>query len=189
MSVKSICVFCGSSFGNNKLYREKTETLGRLLAAKGINLVYGGGAVGLMGVLAEAVMNNSGTVTGVIPELISGKVEHINLTRNIVTKDMHERKKTMYELADGFIALPGGIGTVEELSEVYTWQQLGYHNKPVSLYNINGFFDGFTGFLDHAVNEGFIKQVHRNRLIISDEPENLFYQLDNYSGETIDKWS
>ena len=189
MQIKSLCVFCGSSFGNDPVYREKAVELGLFLAEKDIRLVYGGGGVGLMGVLAETVYKNGGRVTGIIPKLIHGKVESIPITETIITDDMHQRKQKMYELSDAFTAMPGGIGTIEEISEVYTWQQLGYHNKPVSLYNIDNFFNNFLNFLDDSVDSGFIKSVHRQRLITSDSPSELFEELEKYDGKTIDKWS
>ena len=189
MKIKSICVFCGSSFGNSDLYRIKTEELGRYIAEQNIRLVYGGGGVGLMGVLAETVMNNGGKVTGVIPELIHGKVKELELTETIITEDMHERKKIMYSLADAFIALPGGIGTLEEIAEIYTWQQLGYHTKAVSLFNVNGYFDFLYRYLQQGCSEGFIKDVHLNRLIIEDDTAKLLNAIDRYDEQTIDKWS
>ena len=189
MQIRSLCVFCGSSFGSSSAYRDKTIELGRYLAEKDITLIYGGGGVGLMGVLAGTVIDSGGRAVGVIPELINGKVEHIEGVETIITDDMHSRKQKMYELSDAFAALPGGIGTVEELSEVFTWQQLGYHSKAVSLYNINNFYDGFIEFLGTACIEGFLKEVHRSRLIVEDNPRKLLHSLENFSGGTVDKWS
>ncbi len=189
MQIKSLCVFCGSSFGTDEIYSRKTIELAQIISGSGINLVYGGGGVGLMGLLAESVISGGGMVTGVIPELIHGKVKNLPVSELIITSDMHERKKKMYELSDGFIALPGGIGTLEELTEIYTWQQLGYHRKPVGLLNINGFYDNFLSFLDIAVNSGFLKDVHRKRMLIGNEPAELIEKMHNYSGENVDKWS
>lgn len=189
MKIKSICVFCGSSFGNDKRYNEKTKVFGEYLAEKRISLIYGGGAAGLMGVLAGSVLDNGGYVIGVIPELIYSKVKHLRLSETIITEDMHSRKKVMYEKSDAFTALPGGIGTIEEISEVFTWQQLGYHSKAVSLYNINGFFNNFTAFLDSVNEQGFLKDIHRGRLIVESEPDDLINKLECYKGGTIDKWS
>ena len=189
MQIKTLCVFCGSSFGNDEIYRKKANELGRYLAEKKIRLVYGGGYVGLMGELASSVIESGGEVTGVIPELIHGKVKSIPLTETIITADMHERKQKMYDISDAFTAMPGGIGTLEEISEVFTWQQLGYHEKPVSLYNINNFYEDFISFLDKSVKSGFIRDVHRERLIIENSPQVLISQLENFEGKTIDKWS
>ena len=173
----------------NDIYRKKTIEFGEYIADKDLTLLYGGGAAGLMGVLAKSVLNAGGKVIGVIPELIYPKVDHLPLTETIITEDMHSRKRIMYEKSDAFTALPGGIGTIEELSEIFTWQQLGYHTNPVSLYNINGFFDNFLSFLSHAHNEGFIKEIHRNRLISESDHKVLFSKLDEYDGKIIDKWS
>ena len=142
-----------------------------------------------MGVLAESVLENSGEVTGIIPELIYSKVGHLPLTETIITSDMHERKRIMYEKADAFTALPGGIGTLEEISEIYTWQQLGYHSKAVSLYNINGFFDYFNSFIKHSSEEGFLKAIHLSRLIIENKPEELINRIESFDEITVDKWS
>lgn len=142
-----------------------------------------------MGILAERMLARGRGVTGVIPEMIHSKVSNLPLTETIVTPDMHSRKKMMYEKSDCFIALPGGIGTIEEISEAFTWQQLGYHSKAVSLYNIDNFFDHFSKFLESAGAAGFIKNVHLQRLIIESQPEALFDELESYCGSTIDKWS
>ncbi|MDC7228616.1 MAG: TIGR00730 family Rossman fold protein [Spirochaetales bacterium] len=189
MRINSLCVFCGSSFGNERVYREKTIELGRYLGQNRIRLVYGGGGVGLMGALAGAVLEAGGEVTGVIPELIFTKVKNLPVTETIVTGDMHERKSRMYEMSDAFTALPGGIGTIEELSEVFTWQQLGYHSKAVSVFDINDFYKNFLGFLNNASSAGFIKNVHLKRLIVENDPASLIKELESYDGKTIDKWS
>ncbi len=189
MIIRSLCVFCGSSFGTETVYGEKTREFGKYLAERKITLIYGGGAAGLMGVLAEAVLDNGGSVIGIIPEMIYKKVEHLPLTETIITEDMHSRKRMMYDKSDAFTALPGGIGTIEEISEIYTWQQLGYHRKAVSLYNINNFYYKFAEFLDSACDMGFIKEIHRNRLIIEQDAEKLIEKIENYSEETVDKWS
>lgn len=188
MEISSICVFCGSSSGESEIYAEKTIELGRYLASENIRLIYGGGSAGLMGKLANAVMQSGGKVTGIIPELIKNKIKSPNLTQTIVTADMHERKKIMYDKSDAFIALPGGIGTLEELSEVFTWQQLGYHTKAVSIYNINGFFNDLVSFLTHSVAEGFLKQIHLDRLIVEEQPEQLLNRIRNFKETTVDKW-
>ncbi|MDC7127141.1 MAG: TIGR00730 family Rossman fold protein [Spirochaetales bacterium] len=189
MEIKSICVFCGSSLGANSEYSEQAEKLGKYLAENKITLIYGGGSIGIMGRISQAVMNNGGKVIGVIPELINDKVEHDNITETIVTKDMHSRKKKMYDLSDAFIALPGGIGTIEEISEIFTWQQIGYHAKAVGLLNINSYYDKFLSFLDNVVSNGFMKDIHRQRLLCSNNIENLFSLINNFDGMTISKWS
>jgi uncharacterized protein (TIGR00730 family) len=159
--MKRICVFCGANAGNNPRYRAEAEQLGRLLAARGIELVYGAGNIGLMGAVADACLEAGGTVIGVIPEALMGKevagrpVDHRALTRIEVVDSMHTRKARMAELADGFIALPGGFGTFEEFCEVLTWGQLGFHTKPMGLLNVNGFYDPLLALFDHAVSEGF----------------------------------
>ena len=189
MKINTVCVFCGSSIGSGQIYSDETLKLADCLAESGKSLVYGGGGAGLMGVLAQRMLDKGGSVTGVIPEMIHTKVKALPLTETIVTPDMHSRKKIMYDLADCFIAMPGGIGTLEEISEVYTWQQLGYHTKAVSLYNINNFFKYFSAFLENAEHAGFIKNVHRRRLIIESEPDVLLEKLESYDGQTVDKWS
>lgn len=184
-----ICIFCGSSFGNSSIYQEKVNELGTFLANKNIELVYGGGNVGLMGEISRAVLAQGGRVTGVIPEVIYHNVEHIELTELYVVKNMHERKAKMYELADGFIALPGGIGTLEELAEVMTWYQIGYHQKPIGIYNIDGFYNGLTDTFGHMIREGFLKKEYIDSLVIADEPESLLEKMANQEMNTINKWT
>ena len=184
-----MCIFCGSSSGKEPAYARETLKLADFLVAGGISVVYGGGGAGLMGILARRMMERGGSVSGVIPSLIHSKVSDIQLSETILTDDMHQRKSIMYDMSDAFTALPGGIGTIEEISEAYTWQQLGYHSKPVSLYNINGYFNRFTAFLEHSVSQGFIKKIHFDRLIVEKEPEALMNRLESYSGDTVDKWS
>ena len=186
--IKRVCVFCGSSFGKNDAYREKVQELGKYLVSKDIELVYGGGNVGLMGELARTVLENGGRAIGVIPKKIYEKVEHIELTELHIVDGMHERKAKMYELADGFIALPGGIGTIEELSEVFTWYQLGYHKKPIGILNINNFYELFNAFLDHMVEEGFIKEKHRNVMLIDEAPDKLIEKMLSHEIVSMDKW-
>jgi uncharacterized protein (TIGR00730 family) len=164
--IRSLCVYCGSSTGNDAAYVNAARALGAQLAERGLSLVYGGGHVGLMGVIADAVLAAGGEVTGVIPSaLMSAEVGHEQLTKLHVVKDMHERKAMMAELADGFIAMPGGIGTLEELFEVMTWLQLGYHAKPVGVLNVLGFYDGLLAFLDQQRDAGFLRAEHRELLI------------------------
>lgn len=177
--IKNIAVFSASSNGNNPLYIEEAKKLGEALARHHIGLVYGGGNRGIMGVLAHSVYDNHGSVLGVLPttlnvdKVTSGSV----MTELIVTPDMHTRKKTMYERADAFIAFPGGIGTIEEISEIYTWRQLGLTNKNLGLYNINNYWDSYIALLDNGVKEGFISPLVRDILIISSNPEEMIDKL------------
>lgn len=184
-----LCIFLGSSLGHNPIYAETARSFGTLLAARGIGLVYGGGSVGLMGTLADAVLAAGGEAIGVIPDALQAlEVDHPNLTALHVVRTMHDRKAMMAELADGFIAMPGGIGTFEELFEVWTWAQLGYHDKPCGLLDVNHFYSGMTGFLDHVVEEGFLKPAHRNMLLIDDDPDRLLDRIGNYHEPPHDKW-
>jgi uncharacterized protein (TIGR00730 family) len=176
--VRRICVFCGSSPGARPAYSEAAAELGGLLADEGIGLVYGGAAVGLMGVLADSVIDAGGEVTGVIPEaLMEREIGHPRVSDLRVVGSMHERKALMAELADAFVALPGGLGTLEELAEVYTWAQLGLHAKPLGLLDVEDYFAGLVGFLDHAVAEGFVSEQNRARLMVEREPRALLERL------------
>jgi uncharacterized protein (TIGR00730 family) len=178
-----VCVFCGSSYGAEPVYREAAASLGLALARAGIGVVYGGGKVGLMGVLADAALDAGGEVIGVIPRLLFEKeIAHDKLTSLRVVGSMHERKALMSDLADGgFIALPGGLGTLEELFEVWTWGQLGYHGKPVALLNVAGFYDPLLAFLDGVVRRRFIHAEHRAMLLVGDEPEEVLARLRAYA--------
>lgn len=187
--LKKLCVFCGSSLGASEEYKMKAVQLGRLLADKGIELIYGGGNVGIMGELSRAVLENGGRVTGVIPQVIYENVNHIELTELIIVNNMHERKAKMYDLADGFIALPGGIGTLEELAEVMTWYQIGYHAKPIGIYNVNGYYEGLLTFLEHSITEGFLKREYIDHLITEDEPTTLLEKMEKQEMKLINKWS
>ncbi len=159
--MKSICVYCGSSFGASPDYADAARALAKAMVDDNIALVYGGGNVGLMGVIADEVMRLGGEATGVIPSaLMEKEVGHRTLTRLHVVKDMHERKAMMAELSEGFIAMPGGIGTLEELFEVLTWSQLGFHNKPIGLLNVQGFYDDLIRFMQHLVTQGFLRTEH-----------------------------
>ncbi len=179
--VNSLCVYCGSATGHDPAHAMATRLLGQQMAERHIALVYGGGHVGLMGILADAVLDAGGRVTGVIPHaLMDSEVGHDKLTTLLIVKDMHERKARMAELADGFIALPGGIGTLEELFEVWTWLQLGYHEKPVGLLNVQGFYDGLLGFLDHQEQAGFLRNEHRSLLIDDAEPSKLLDRVTQF---------
>jgi uncharacterized protein (TIGR00730 family) len=184
-----LCVFLGSSPGRLPIYAAAARSFGTLLAARGIGLVYGGGSVGLMGVLADAVLAAGGEAIGVIPDALQAlEVDHPRLTALHVVRTMHERKALMAELADGFIAMPGGIGTFEELFEVWTWAQLGYHNKPCGLLDVNGFYRGMAGFIDHVVAEGFLKPAQREMLLVDDKPERLLDRMLGYHETPHDKW-
>ncbi|MFB9761477.1 LOG family protein [Ectobacillus funiculus] len=186
--LKKICVFCGSSFGKNGKYIDDVRLLGKTLAACDIELIYGGGNVGLMGELARSVLEQGGKVTGIIPKKIYENVNHVELTNLIVVEHMHDRKAKMYEMADAFIALPGGIGTLEELAEVMTWQQIGYHSKPVALFNMHGYYDGFMQLLSNMEEEGFLKKQYIENLVINDEPVSLLEQLGEKEISKMNKW-
>jgi len=176
---RRICVFTGSRHGLSPEYREAATTLGRELVARDYGLVYGGGNVGLMTVIADAVLELSGDVTGVIPNsLVSKEVAHLGLSDLRIVDSMHERKALMAELSDGFIAMPGGIGTMEEFFEVLSWAQLGLHEKPCALLNVAGYYDPLVQFIDHAVAQDFIKPKHRALLIVESEPRRLLDRLD-----------
>ncbi|TWB22569.1 hypothetical protein FBZ89_103192 [Nitrospirillum amazonense] len=187
--MKRLCVFCGSSPGFDPQYLEAARGLGRALAGAGIGLVYGGASVGLMGAVADAALEAGGPVIGVIPESLKKKeIAHAGLTDLRVVASMHERKALMAELSDGFIALPGGIGTFEELFEVWTWAQLGHHQKPCAIYNVAGFYDGLTAFLDGVVASGFMKQNHRDMLVTADTAAALLDKLRAYQPPAVTKW-
>ncbi|MFE1602984.1 TIGR00730 family Rossman fold protein [Methylobacterium sp. ID0610] len=184
-----LCVFCGSSDGAAPLYREGAQALGRHLARSGVGLVYGGGKVGLMGAVADAALEAGGEVIGVMPRpLVEKEIGHAGLTTLHVVGSMHERKAMMADLADGFVALPGGLGTFEELFEVWTWAQLGYHPKPVSLLNVGGFYDGLLAFLDHVVGQGFVREPHRAMLICAQDPAELLTRIRAYEPPRVVKW-
>ena len=192
--MKSICVFCGSNAGNQPIYRSEAEKLGRLLAARGIELVYGGGNIGLMGAVADACLEAGGTVVGVIPQALMGKevagrpVDHRTLTRLEVVDSMHTRKARMAELAEGFIALPGGFGTFEEFCEILTWGQLGFHGKPMGLLNVNGFYDPLLAMFDRAVADGFLRLQNRAMALADRDIEGLLAAMAAYRAEPVSKW-
>ncbi len=188
--LKRICVFAGSSTGVRPGYRTAAEALGRALAACGINLVYGGGRVGLMGVLADAVLASGGHVTGVIPHALAAReVAHLGLTDLRVVGSMHERKALMADLADGFIALPGGWGTLDELFEILTWGQLGLHQKPCGLLNADGYFDRLLSFVDHSIDEGFVRREYRRMIAVAESPDALIDTLASYEPPLVEKWT
>lgn len=176
--MKSIAVYCGASLGADSVYADAARGLARALVEHNIGLVYGGGKVGLMGVIADEVLRLGGDATGVIPKhLVEREVGHAGLTRLFVVKDMHERKAMMSDLAEGFIAMPGGMGTLEELFEMVTWAQLGIHAKPIGLLNVNGFYDGLASFIDHLVGTGFVRPAHAELLMRDADPDALIRRL------------
>ncbi|MCP9338420.1 LOG family protein [Stutzerimonas xanthomarina] len=190
MSLRSICVFCGASTGKSPIYRDAAVALGQLLAANSIRLIYGGGAVGLMGVVADAVMEADGEVIGIIPQsLKDAEVGHQGLTRLEVVDGMHARKARMAELSDAFIALPGGLGTLEELFEVWTWAQLGYHQKPLGLLDVDRFYSKLSDFLDHLVDEGFVRAPYRDMLQRSESPQALLKLMTDWTPIDKARWA
>jgi uncharacterized protein (TIGR00730 family) len=187
--MKSITVFCGSSFGTDEIYESQAFKLGQTLAVRSIGLIYGGACVGLMGAVANGCLSRGGKVTGVLPRFIKDKgIAHNDLTEMILVDTMHERKTKMDELSDAAIALPGGFGTLEEFFEVLTWGQLGLHKKPAGLLNINGFYDPLKILTGKMVEKGFLKEENRKMLLISDDIDNLLDLLENYVPVNIDKW-
>lgn len=178
-AIRSICVFCGASVGHRPSYAAAAARTGTALARRGIRLVYGGGRLGLMGAVADAALAAGGAVTGVIPQgLVDREVAHPNLTELLVVETLHERKARMAELADAFLALPGGLGTLEELAEVLSWAQLGLHAKPIGLLDVEGYFDALESFLDHGVAEGFVAERHRRVLLRDDDLDRLLGRFD-----------
>lgn len=187
--LKRVCVFCGSSRGIQPAYVQAAKQIGRLLPERGIELVYGGGKVGLMGVVANACLGQGGRVIGVIPGALAAKeIAHMGLTELRIVESMHERKAIMADLADAFIVLPGGYGTWEEFCEVLTWSQLGLHRKPCALLNVNGYYDPLLAMADRAMNDGFVRDVHRELLLADIDPTYLLDRLTNYTVPRIDKW-
>jgi uncharacterized protein (TIGR00730 family) len=187
--VKRVCVFSGSSPGADLAYRAAARDLGSRLAERGVDVVYGGASVGLMGAVADAAMEAGGHVIGVIPRsLVDREVAHPALGDLRVVETMHERKALMAELSDAFVALPGGVGTLEELFEVYTWNQLGLHAKPLGLFNVRGYFDGLVRFLDHAVAERFVTPKHRAMLLVDEDLDALIDGLDAWEAPAQPKW-
>lgn len=187
--MRRVCVFCGSSGGARAEYTRSAAATGELLAARGLGLVYGGGHVGLMGVLADAALRAGGQVVGVITEALRDReVAHDGLTELHVVRTMHERKALMAALSDAFLVLPGGIGTLEEFFEVWTWGQLGEHAKPFGLVNPAGYFDGLIRFLDHTVAEGFLKAKHREMLVVGDTPAAVLDGFAAYEPPAVGKW-
>lgn len=187
--IKRLCVYCGSSRGTKSEYTAGARRLAKTLVNNDIELIYGGASIGIMGVLADAVLEGGGRVTGIIPEdLMSREVAHSGINELKVVPSMHERKALMADMSDGFAALPGGLGTFEELFEILTWAQLGFHRKPVGILNIGGYFDYLIKFLDHAVNEQFLQHHHRSMLIIEDDPDTLLLRFTEYQSPVMKQW-
>lgn len=187
--MKKICVYCGSSPGKSPEYMEAARILGAELVKRGITLVYGGASVGIMGEIADTVLSHGGEVIGIMPQALADKeISHNGLTDLRVVSSMHERKAMMEDISDGFIALPGGMGTMEELFEVLTWSQLGYHQKPCAFLNIKGYYDSITQFLNHAVEEQFVKPIHREMVLIEDNSARLLDLMATYKSPKVDKW-
>ena len=186
---KAVCVYCGSSPGERPDYVEGARALGRTIARRGATLVYGGAKVGCMGAVADAALAVGGRVVGVIPEALMAKeLAHTGLTDLHVVPSMHARKTLMAELSDGFVALPGGVGTLEEIFEMWTWAQLGHHGKPCALLDVAGYWRKLVAFLDHQVEEGFVRGAHRDMLIVDHEPERLLARMDRYQAPVVQKW-
>ena len=184
--MRNICVFCGSSVGKNSLYKNAARETGKLLVKRGHALVYGGGSIGLMGTIADAVMEAGGQTIGVIPDFLDKlEVGHSGLSELILVESMHERKQKMADLADGFIAMPGGMGTLEEICEIMTWAQLGLHQKPMGFLNINGYYDQLIAYMDHMVEEGFLKPVYRSMVIVANTPAALLDKMTAYQAPDL----
>lgn len=187
--MKTICVYCGSNPGLLPDYRASARALGQELAARGLGLVYGGASVGVMGAVADAVLEKGGKVTGVIPSsLATREVAHTRLDELIVVSSMHERKARMADLSDGFIALPGGWGTIEEMFEMLTWAQLGFHEKPCGLLNAASYYDHLFAFLEHAIGQQFVKEENRPMIMMDDSAASLLDRFERYRAPRVRKW-
>ena len=187
--MKRICVYCGSSPGRHPAYLKAAAKLGRRLASRQIALVYGGASVGMMGAVADAVLEAGGEAIGIIPEALAVKeVAHANLSEQHVVHSMHERKSLMAHMSDGFIAMPGGWGTFEEIFEALTWAQLGFHDKPCGLLNVQGYFNSLFTFLEHAIEEQFVKPVYREMLFLEDDSDVLLQRFNGYRAPKVKKW-
>lgn len=187
--MKRVCVFCGSNKGGRAEYVAAAQAMGQALVKRNIGLVYGGGNVGLMGVIADAVLAEGGEVIGVIPQaLVAREVAHKDLTEQRIVNSMHERKALMAELSDGFIAMPGGMGTFDEFCEILTWAQLGIHQKPCGVLNVENYFTPLLAMFDHAMNEGFLRDSHRALVLEADEPNALLNTLESYQPQYAEKW-
>lgn len=187
--MKSICVFCASSLGNQSEFEEISFELGKTFAQRGITLIYGGAQVGLMGRTAEGALSKQGKVIGIIPEFLKTKeIAHHSLTEMVTVKTMHERKAKMHEFSDGFIALPGGFGTMEELFEVLTWGQLSLHKKPIGVLNIGGYYDSLIELVERMINDGLLKDEYKGMLLVSTSIDDLLYKMQQYEAPAFWKW-
>lgn len=187
--MKKICIFCGSSMGFDPIYKEKAAELGQVLADNGCELLYGGGSVGLMKIVADVMMKRHRKVTGTITQhLLDMRVGHPEIDELIVVETMAERKKILEDMADGFIALPGGIGTMDEFFEAYVLSQLRVFDKPVALFNVNGYYDGIVSFINHVAEEGFMRKEHAENLIVSDDPKFLLEKMEQFQPADVTKW-
>jgi uncharacterized protein (TIGR00730 family) len=187
--IRSLCVFCGSNSGNDPIYAKVARDFGELLAKSNVALVYGGGHVGLMGIVADAVLAGGGNAIGVIPRMLwDREVGHRNLTELHIVETMHERKAMMASLSDAFVALPSGLGTLEEIFEVWTWAQLGIHRKPLGFLDANGFYAPLLSFLDRTVDAGFIRAQHRSMAIVDVDPASLLRRMSEYEPPVVEKW-
>lgn len=187
--MKSICVFSGSNVGTDPAYKETAFGLGVFIASQGASVIYGGASIGLMGAVADGALSVGGQVFGVLPENLQLKeLAHPNLTKLYKVGSMHERKQMMFDLSDGVIALPGGLGTYEELFEVLTWGQLGLHSKPVGVLNIRGFYNALLDHLEIGVNEGFVRKQHRDMILIDAQIEKLWEKMTSYQAPAVEKW-
>ena len=187
--MKKICIFCGSSMGFDPIYKEKAAELGQVLADNGCELLYGGGSVGLMKIVADVMMKRHRRVIGTITQhLLDMRVGHPEIDELIVVETMAERKKILEDMADGFIALPGGIGTMDEFFEAYVLSQLRVFDKPVALFNVNGYYDGIVSFINHVAEEGFMRKEHAENLIVSDDPKALLEKMEQFQPADVTKW-
>ncbi|MCX8524015.1 TIGR00730 family Rossman fold protein [Chryseobacterium formosus] len=187
--MKSITVFCGSSFGSEEIYKEQAYLVGKTLAEENIRLIYGGANVGLMGSVADGTIQNGGKAIGVLPHFLQSKeIAHTHLTELILVETMHERKTKMNELSDGVIVLPGGYGTLEEFFEMITWAQLGLHKKPIAILNIDGFYNELIKLVQTMVDKGFLKQINQEMLLVSDTIDELLEKMKYYQAPTVGKW-
>jgi uncharacterized protein (TIGR00730 family) len=187
--VKRICVYAGSNAGTRPEYAESARRLASVLVGRGIDIIFGGGNVGLMKIVADTAMAEGGEVVGVIPDsLMAREVGHHAVTELRIVESMHDRKAMMADLSDGFVALPGGFGTIEEIIEIATWAQLGLHAKPFGLLNVAGYYDGLVGFFDHAASEGFLHPKHRRMLLVADAPESLLDAFEHWKPPHVHKW-
>ena len=188
-ALKRICVFCGSNPGNDPAYLQAAAALGRSIVAHAYELVYGGAAVGLMRAVADAALQAGGHVIGVMPKaLVDKEIAHKNLSELHEVSSMHERKALMEDLSDGFIAMPGGVGTLEEIFEIWTWAQLGHHAKPLAFLNVAGFYDPLCAFLDHQRSEGFVRKGHHDMAVFSDDADHILRVFANYDAPDLPKW-